>query len=264
MPIVSSTDGSPTYTCWKRRSSAGSFSTCLRYSSSVVAPIMRSSPRASIGLIMLPASIAPSAPPAPTIVWSSSTKVMISPSASVISLSTALSRSSNSPRYLAPASIEADVERDQPLVLQALGHVTVGDARREALDDGGLADAGLADQDRVVLAAARQHLDAAADLLVTADDRVDLAALGERGEVLAVLLERGELLLGVLVGDPVRAAHVLAARRAAPRSRCRVGLFIARSRCSTERKSSRRSLRYFSALSTTLLSSLLIRGSAPP
>ena len=31
----------------------------LRYSSSVVAPIMRSSPRASIGLSMLPASIAP-------------------------------------------------------------------------------------------------------------------------------------------------------------------------------------------------------------
>ena len=106
MPIVSSTDGSPTYTCWKRRSSAGSFSTCLRYSSSVVAPIIRSSPRASIGLIMLPASIAPSAAPAPTIVCSSSTNVMTSPAASVISLSTAFSRSSNSPRYLAPASIE--------------------------------------------------------------------------------------------------------------------------------------------------------------
>ena len=103
--MVSSTDGSPTYTCWKRRSSAGSFSMYLRYSSSVVAPIMRSSPRASIGLIMLPASTAPSAPPAPTIVCSSSTNVMISPSPSVISLSTALSRSSNSPRYLAPATI---------------------------------------------------------------------------------------------------------------------------------------------------------------
>src|SRR5438445_266667 len=33
---------------------------CLRYSSSVVAPTQRSSPRASIGLSMLPASIAPS------------------------------------------------------------------------------------------------------------------------------------------------------------------------------------------------------------
>src|SRR5437773_545068 len=34
---------------------------CLRYSSRVVAPTSRNSPRASIGLIMLPASIAPSA-----------------------------------------------------------------------------------------------------------------------------------------------------------------------------------------------------------
>ena len=63
--MVSSTDGSPTKTCWNRRSSAGSFSMRSRYSSSVVAPIMRSSPRASIGLSMLPASIAPSAAPAP-------------------------------------------------------------------------------------------------------------------------------------------------------------------------------------------------------
>ena len=53
-------DGSPTNTCWKRRSRAGSFSMCSRYSSSVVAPTIRSSPRASIGLSMLPASIAES------------------------------------------------------------------------------------------------------------------------------------------------------------------------------------------------------------
>ena len=44
-----------------------------------------------------------------------------------------------------------DVERDQPLVLEAFGHVAVGDARREALDDGGLADARFADEHRVVL-----------------------------------------------------------------------------------------------------------------
>src|ERR1041384_6143610 len=55
MAMVLSTLGSPTYTGWKRRSSAGSFSTCLRYSSSVVAPTIRSSPRASIGFGLLPA-----------------------------------------------------------------------------------------------------------------------------------------------------------------------------------------------------------------
>ena len=103
MAIVFSTVGSPTYTGWKRRSRAASFSTCLRYSSSVVAPTTRSSPRASIGLSMLPASIEPSALPAPTSVCISSMNTTNCPSLSVISLSTALSRSSNSPRNLAPA-----------------------------------------------------------------------------------------------------------------------------------------------------------------
>jgi len=42
--------GSATWIGWKRRSSAASFSRCLRYSSSVVAPMVWSSPRASIGL----------------------------------------------------------------------------------------------------------------------------------------------------------------------------------------------------------------------
>ena len=72
MAIVSSTEGGATYTGWKRRSSAGSFSTCLRYSPRVVAPTTRRSPRASAGLSMFPASRAPSAAPAPTIVCISS------------------------------------------------------------------------------------------------------------------------------------------------------------------------------------------------
>ena len=102
---MSSTEGGSTRTGWNRRSSAASFSMCLRYSSSVVAPTSRSSPRASIGFSMLPASTAPSAAPAPTIVCSSSMKVTISPPESAISFRTALNRSSNSPRYFAPAII---------------------------------------------------------------------------------------------------------------------------------------------------------------
>ena len=103
---MSATDGSPTNTGWNRRSSAASFSMCLRYSSSVVAPTARSSPRASIGFSMFAASTAPSAAPAPTIVCSSSMKRMISPAADWISVRTAFSRSSNSPRYFEPASSE--------------------------------------------------------------------------------------------------------------------------------------------------------------
>ena len=104
MDIVSSTVGSSTITVWKRRSSAASFSIYCLYSSSVVAPIQCSSPRASIGFNILPASSAPSVLPAPTIVCSSSINRMICPSLFLTSSSTAFSRSSNSPRYLAPAT----------------------------------------------------------------------------------------------------------------------------------------------------------------
>ena len=52
---------------------------------------------------MLPASIAPSALPAPTMLCSSSMNNMIRPSDLLTSLSTAFRRSSNSPRYFAPA-----------------------------------------------------------------------------------------------------------------------------------------------------------------
>ena len=103
----------------------------------------------------------------------------------------------------------AEVERDDALVAQDLRHVALEDAAGEAFDDGCLADAGLADEYRVVLGAAAEHLDDAANLLVAADDGVELAAAGEVGEVLGVLFERLELALGVLVGDALRAANGL-------------------------------------------------------
>ena len=74
-----------------------------RYSSRVVAPTQCSSPRASAGFSILPASIAPSDLPAPTIVCSSSMNKMTLPSCLAKSLSTPFRRSSNSPRNFAPA-----------------------------------------------------------------------------------------------------------------------------------------------------------------
>ena len=102
--MVDSTLGCSTSTGWKRRSSALSFSRCFRYSSSVVAPIARSLPRARAGFSMLPASMLPSVFPAPTSVCSSSMNRITLPAAFSISVSSAFSRSSNSPRYFAPAS----------------------------------------------------------------------------------------------------------------------------------------------------------------
>ena len=70
----------------------------------VVAPIIRNSPRANMGLSKLAASIEPPAFPAPSTKCTSSTKRIILPPAFCTSSNTARNRSSNSPRYLAPAT----------------------------------------------------------------------------------------------------------------------------------------------------------------
>ncbi len=103
----------------------------------------------------------------------------------------------------------ADVERPHALALQPLGHVAVDDALREPLDDCGLAGARLADQHRVVLRAAREHLDDATNLLVASDHRVELALLGRLGEVTAELRQRLIRALRILRGDALAATHRL-------------------------------------------------------
>ena len=101
------------------------------------------------------------------------------------------------------------VQGQHALILEPFRHLAVNDALGQPLDDGGLADAGLADQHRVVLGAALQHLDGAADFIVTADHRIQLAALGPLGEILGVLLQRFHLVFRVGVGDRFTAADFL-------------------------------------------------------
>src|ERR1044072_7155132 len=195
MPTVSSTDGSPTNTCWNRRSSAASFSMYLRYSSSVVAPTRRSSPRASIGLIMLPASIEDSpVAPAPTMGWNSSMNMVIL-APRVLFLSGTASHPRPQPllelaAVLRPGDHRAKVQRDDGLVAQAFRYVAGHDALGQALHDRRLADTGLADQHRVVLGATAQHLPDATNLVVAPDDWVELAFPGAFGQVGRVLLQR--------------------------------------------------------------------------
>ena len=107
---------------------------------------------------------------------------------------------------LRPGDERAHVEGQQALVLERLGHVAVGDALGQALDDGRLADAGLADEDGIVLGPPRQDLDDPPDLVLAADDRVELALAGQRGQVARVLLEDLVLALGLGIGDALRAA----------------------------------------------------------
>ena len=106
MAIASSIEGSSIRTFWKRLSSAWSFSMNLEYSSSVVAPITWSSFFVRSGFMMFAASMDPPVDsPAPTSVWISSIKRMTFGSATASS-SMLLMRSSNSPLYLEPATIE--------------------------------------------------------------------------------------------------------------------------------------------------------------
>ncbi len=101
---------------------------------------------------------------------------MISPSDAVTSFKHCLEPFLELAAVLGPGDERPHVERDDLLVLQSFGHVAANDSLGESFDDGGLADAGFADQHRVVLGAPREHLNDAANLLIAADDRVELAA----------------------------------------------------------------------------------------
>ncbi len=99
------------------------------------------------------------------------------------------------------------VERDEPLVLERLGHIPAHDAMSDALDDRRLADAGLADEHGVVLGAPREHLDGATDLLVAADHRIDLSASRHLRQIARVLLEGLEFPFRIAIGDALIPAH---------------------------------------------------------
>ena len=100
----------------------------------------------------------------------------------------------------------AHVERDQAFVSQGFGHVALHDADRQPLDDGRLADAGFADQDRVVLGAAGEDLHGAADFVVATDHGVELVLAGCLREVAPVFLQRLERSLRVFVRHALVAA----------------------------------------------------------
>ena len=100
------------------------------------------------------------------------------------------------------------VQGQQALVLEAVRHFAVDDALGQALDDGGLADAGFADQHRVVLGPPLQDLDGPADLVVATDHRVELAFLGALGHVDGVLVQRLARLLDVRVVHRFAATQV--------------------------------------------------------
>jgi len=100
------------------------------------------------------------------------------------------------------------IERQHALACQALGYITRGDSQGDSLDDGGLANARIADEHWIVLRAPRQHLHRPADLVFPSDDRIQIAPAGQLGEIAGVFVERLVRRLGIGAGDPLVAAEV--------------------------------------------------------
>ena len=69
-----------------------------------------------------------------------------------------------------------EVQQIDLLVLQADGHIALGNALGNTLGNGRLAHTGFADEAGVVLLAAAQDLDGAVDLAVTTDDIIQFAS----------------------------------------------------------------------------------------
>ena len=82
------------------------------------------------------------------------------------------------------------VKRHDPLRLEALGNVAPEDPDREPLGNRGLADARIADENRIVLGPAAQHLHRAPDFVIAADDGIDVALARRQGQVAGVALQR--------------------------------------------------------------------------
>ena len=97
-----------------------------------------------------------------------------------------------------PGQERAHIEREHGRALEHVWHLAMHDAAREPFGDRGLADAGVADEQRIVLLPTAKHLDGAADLGVAADQRVDLALARLLVEVDAIGFERVTLLLGLV------------------------------------------------------------------
>ena len=88
---------------------------------------------------------------------------------------------------------QRDVEREDPLVGEEVRHVAVDDLLRQTLDDGRLAHARLADQHGVVLRPAAEHLLHPLELVLAADQRIELVLHRRFGEVAAELGEQRRL-----------------------------------------------------------------------
>src|SRR3982751_4898169 len=189
--------GGSTVMAWKRRARAASFSMYLRYSSKVVAPMHWISPRLSAGLRAVGGAHRPFGA-----AGADERVELVDEEDDVLGAAYLVHDGLDALLELAAVLRAGDhhgeVEDDEAAVVEDLGDVVPDDHLGEAFDDGGLADAGFTQQHGVVLLPAAEDLDDAFDLVLAADDGVELAFAGELGEVAAEAVEGGGLGLALV------------------------------------------------------------------
>ena len=157
--------------------------------------MQRSWPDCSAGFSRLDASIAPPlVAPAPITVWISSMN-RIAFGVVLQLLHHALQALFEVAAIARAGQQRAHVEREDRRVGQNFRHLLFIDLARQAFGDRRLANARIADQQRIVLLAAAEDLDRAQHFRLAPDQRIDLAFLGLLVEVHAVGGERFAALL---------------------------------------------------------------------
>jgi hypothetical protein len=88
-------------------------------------------------------------------------------------------------------------------------NIALDDSLRQPFSNRSLADTRLADKHGVVLRSSAENPNGSSNLVVASDDRVELALLGEAGEVDGILGESIEALFGVFAVDATVPAGLL-------------------------------------------------------
>ena len=177
--------------------------------------MQRISPRDSAGFRMFAASSEPSADPAPH------QRVQLVDEHDDVRvldqlLHDRLEAFLELPAVLCAGHDQRDVEREQPLVRQKVRNVAESDALGQPLDDGRLADPGLADEHGVVLRPAAQHLLHPLELHGAAHQRVEPILHRGVRQVAAELGQQRRLLYAGHRGLLVEELHDVLADRVQP------------------------------------------------
>ena len=103
----------------------------------------------------------------------------------------------------------AEIQRDDALVLQILGHISADNSLGESFGDCGLTNTRFTNENRIVLGAATQYLNDATDFFIPANDRVEFAKAGNFGEITAILLQCLVFAFRIRIGHALAAANLV-------------------------------------------------------